>query len=91
MKLDMQRLIRRDYLDTLTTYNPIVRKNELYAVYDNVDENKVSYKIGDGLTPFNDLPFIEKISDIEQFDVYTPGNHITINLKPTHVRAYEEE
>lgn len=50
----------RDLLSNWQTNNPILKSGELAIVFD-VDDDPSHYKVkvGDGITPFNDLPYFE--------------------------------
>lgn len=48
------------------TLNPVLKNGEAGFVYDN---NKI--KIGDGVTPWNSLPYIDGATGIEVVDTYT--------------------
>ena len=66
-------LFRKGTASRWATVNPILANGEAGFVYDN---NKI--KIGDGVTPWNSLPYIDGATGIEAFNTYSdlpmPGN-----------------
>lgn len=69
--------LRKGTASRWSTVNPILANGEPGFVYDN---NKI--KIGDGVTPWNSLPYIDGATGIEAFNTYdelpTIGNPSTI-------------
>lgn len=58
-------LVKRDSIGGWTEQNPIPHNLELICVYDENGERK--WKLGDGVTPFTELPYVETIDDIMTF------------------------
>lgn len=61
-------LIKRGINNDLLELNPVLEEFELCCI--KMESGEYTYKIGDGKTPYNDLPVITNISDIEKFIVY---------------------
>lgn len=74
--------IRRDSAANWHVFNPILRYKELCCV---VEDENYYWKIGDGTTPFKDLPYVDTINAIEHFMVYGAGCCITgdVDLVPS--------
>lgn len=70
-------LIKRDTTDTYKEWNPVLRLNELAVEYNN--DEIVGYKIGDGTTQWSELPYINQLTEISEFWIYT---------KPFHCSCY---
>ena len=66
-------LIKRDTLERFKTTSWVPREFELVVAYDDKSDGLI-YKLGDGKTHWNDLPEITKISELDQFLVYTKGS-----------------
>jgi hypothetical protein len=78
-------LVRRDTIDNWLNENPILRYKELVCVIANSGD--LLYKLGDGETPYCDLPYIKLISSLDFINFYTKspaGNDVQISicLKP---------
>lgn len=75
-------LIKRDTSENFKVENFIPREFELVAAY-NENSEDVIYKLGDGKTPWTDLPEITKISDLDKFNVYCiNGDKAEVFLNP---------
>lgn len=66
---NMTVLPKRDTYENFKSENPIPREKELICVL--MKNGKCKWKIGDGKTCFNKLKFTNKISDIEEFILYS--------------------
>ena len=77
--------IRRDVEEEWEKYNPTLRDKELIGVYLR-NSSEISWKIGDGVTSYLDLPFIENIFLIKEFKVYLSKFAVTIELAPEIVK-----
>ena len=75
-------LIRRGYENEWNVANPVLCMDELVAVYDS--NNNVRYKIGDGITTFKDLQYLENLNTISKFIVLTNKRRkqIVVYLNP---------
>lgn len=62
----------RDTLEKFTEVNPIIYDKELCCVL--MDNGEYRWKIGDGVTSFNDLKYVDKISDIQEIYLYERSN-----------------
>lgn len=82
-------LIKRDSIENLKQYNPILKEFELVVAY---KKDKIKgYKIGDGKTPWNKLRYIKKITDLGVFCLYTPrGLSAKVFLDPRRFKAKGE-
>lgn len=58
-------LVKRDSIGDWMEQNPVPYDLELVCVYTESGERK--WKLGDGVTPFNELPYVETIDDIMTF------------------------
>ena len=70
-------LPRRDLEERWLTNNPILRESE-FAV--SVDNGTIKYKLGDGCTPYNQLPFIDLFNSLTSGIIYTPDSTVKIRL-----------
>lgn len=61
-------IIKRDQREKLAYLNPVLKLNELIAVYDK--DVLVGHKIGDGVTKWSQLEYIQYFDDIDEFWVY---------------------
>lgn len=60
-------LIRRDKESAWDKHNPVLRKHEIVKVFPD-DGSTPKFKIGDGVTSYSDLSFVDKFV----FDANTP-------------------
>ena len=68
-------LVSRDDLRRYQENNPVLEKRELVCVYKK--HGKVTFKLGDGVSRFNDLKYITKINDLlPYFCVYPKANNV---------------
>ena len=68
--------------------NPVLKDRELIVVY---DKDWVGYKVGNGESKFNELPFIEKISDLAPYFICkSPGYQIKVDMLPKRDNYCEE-
>lgn len=74
-------LLRRDSTENYILRNFIPKKLELVAAYTS-DSTTIIYKLGDGKTPWIELPEITKISELDKFIVYTPDARVETLLNP---------
>lgn len=63
-------LVKRDSVANFTANGFVPRVGELTSAYE-ADTEALVFKIGDGKTPWVDLPEITKISELSSFKVYT--------------------
>lgn len=70
MKVLKQMIVlpKRNTSENLESINPILRYKELCCELTETGERK--WKLGDGKTCFNDLPYVTKISEIEELLLY---------------------
>ena len=61
-------IIKRDQREKLAYLNPVLKMNELIAVYDK--DILIGHKIGDGVTKWSQLEYIQYFDDIDEFWVY---------------------
>lgn len=81
-------LVRRDSVKNFTTEAFIPREYEFVSAYDT-ESNKIIYKIGDGKTPWADLPKVTTIDEIDRFKVYSGGKEaIEMFLKPQSIQEF---
>ena len=81
-------LPKRSFLSEAISENPVLKDRELIVVY---DEDWVGYKVGNGESKFNELPFIEKISDLAPYFINrAPGYQIKIDMLPKKDNYCEE-
>ena len=89
MNAPMYIWIRRATFEEWEEHNPIIRKNELIAIYNN---DCVCYKIGDGQTNYQNLPWVTNLKDIKEFWLYIEqGLACKIVLDPYLIEKYKEE
>lgn len=69
-------LMRRDREYNWQKANPVLRHNEIAASM--LNSGRAGYKIGDGVTPYNELPFLSN-ELIRQVDVYNPDKRVPID------------
>lgn len=76
-------LMRRDREYNWQKANPVLRYGELAASIHN--DGKVKYKIGDGVTPYKNLPFwsneVVRSVDVYNSDVRIPVDKVTVYFK----------
>lgn len=68
-------LVKRDSIENFTTIAFIPREYEFMSAYER-ESNRIIYKIGDGKTPWAELPEVTNISEIDGFKVYTDGRDV---------------
>lgn len=68
-------LIKRDHEDNWKYFNPILAEDELAAVIKTRPRKKVLYKLGDGKTEFNKLPYYKNLKKIKNI-AYMIGHRI---------------
>lgn len=79
----------RSSLSEASSKNHVLNNRELIVIY---DKDEVRYKIGDGKSSLNDLPFIEKISELGPYFICrSPGYEIKIDMLPKKDNYIEEE
>ena len=66
-------LVSRDDLRKYQEINPVLEKRDLVCVYKK--HGKVTFKLGDGVSRFNDLKYINKISDLLPYFCVYPKTH----------------
>lgn len=80
--MSLKILIRRDSVDTIDNLKYVPKQFELVAGY-SIDRKDIIYKIGDGVTPWTELKEITKLSEIDNFTVYTNrGSIVEVYLNP---------
>lgn len=80
--MSLKILIRRDSVDTIDNLKYVPKQFELVAGY-SIDRKNIIYKIGDGVTPWTELKEITKLSEIDNFTVYTNrGSIVEVYLNP---------
>ena len=80
--MSLKILIRRDSVDTIDNLKYVPKQFELVAGY-SIDRKDIIYKIGDGVTPWTELEEITKLSEIDNFTVYTNrGSIVEVYLNP---------
>ena len=65
----------------------ILRKSEIVVVQNNYEEDKSEpqFKIGDGITPFKDLPYVTMHEAFRDGIIYTTGGlYTTIDIDYMH-------
>ena len=73
-------LVKRDSIDEWNRFNPVPRNLELICVYDTDGTRR--WKLGDGETPFSDLPYVETIEQIMTFRaMYRKANGMTCGVQ----------
>lgn len=77
---------KRDYDRKWKDNNPTLRKYELASIL--MDDGSILYKIGDGITPYSDLPFISNINDIPHIYVYIGDNLLAAKIE---LNPFDEE
>lgn len=68
-------LVKRDSIENFTTTAFIPREYEFMSAYET-ESNRIIYKIGDGKTPWAELPEVTNISEIDGFKVFTDGRDV---------------
>jgi hypothetical protein len=80
--MSLKILIRRDAVSTIANLNYVPKQFELIAGY-SVDRKEITYKIGDGVTPWTELEEITKLSELDNFIIYTNrGSIVELYLNP---------
>jgi len=84
IKQNVKIQLRRDSKENWNDVNPILRNGELVIVQDKDDEDNtiVSFKMGDGINPYKNLPFIPLLEAINSGYIYF-GKPVQINGKIT--------
>lgn len=78
-------------IEELTSANPILSKNSMCVVKitDDSDNSVFKLKMGDGITAFNDLPYLSAESDTTKADL-TYVNNIMSELNSTIANLIED-
>lgn len=63
-------LIRRATVEEWDANNAIPQERELICVMDK--DTIMGYKVGDGKTPYKELPFVDLISELDYINIYVP-------------------
>ena len=82
-------VVSRAALSELREINPILKNRELVCAY---DRGHPYFKIGDGHTRFNNLPYISKIRHLlPYFNVYFDhyNNMVNVLMDPSNVNMQE--
>lgn len=64
-------ILRRDDEAKFVEDNTVLRYKELICV--KTDTGEYKWKLGDGETPYTELNYVDKLSDILEFKVYLPN------------------
>ena len=84
--------IKRDTEENFCIENLVLRPQEIAGSYEN--GKVIGYKIGDGHTPWKDLPYIDNITEVSEFLLYTPGTSeptVRVILDPITINRFLEE
>ena len=81
-------LIRRDSVENFTTKAYIPKEHELVSAFETETE-QIVYKIGDGKTPWKELPAVTKIDEVDRFKVYSKGGEaLEVFLNPFTIKEF---
>ncbi len=74
-------LVKRDMAETWRTTDFVPRKLELIAAWDEGTQ-QIIYKLGDGKTPWSELPRRTDLSELDMFRVFAGLDTVEVILNP---------
>lgn len=84
-------LVKRDSTENFNTTAFTPRKYELTAAYET-ESNKIIYKMGDGKTPWAELPEVTTINEIDRFKVYSDRKDVVeVFFNPQSIKEFLNE
>ena len=74
-------LPKRDHEKVWEFFNPILKEHELIVI--ETRDGQIRYKCGNGKDNFTNLPYLNSLTDIDFFNIYTQNKEpFTVFLNP---------